>query len=505
MPGFKRAFLWASAGRYAVTLISLSTSIIMARLLTPGEYGLSVLGGAVFLIADAIRGLAGGSYLVQTKELNSNKIRTSWTISLLVTLLMALAVAGVARPIAAYYGNPMLERYLLVVVISYLIGPFSLPIMALMSREMAFERLAIISIVSIVANGSSGIILAFLGFSIMSYAWANVAAAVSGVLCCFYFYRDFSLFRPQLNEWRNVLGFGLFDSATIVLNKLTENLFYLVLGRILNVEAVGLCQRAFSLAGFPERVILSGLGAVALPAFSEQVRRGHDLKSSYLKAIEYITAIQWPALMLLVVLARPLVQILLGQQWLEVAPLLQIFAAALFFNYPVGLEYPTLVAAGAIRYVPALILAQAVVFTSLWWLGTALYGLYGGAMSMLIIVPIDVLLSLSVVRCWVPFTIRELAGAMRKSVVILGLSAVGPAITAIGVGWGADMPKQIALVAVILCAIGWFYGLRLSRHPLAQDVLGARDTLVRGLAANRLIAASVRLFRSTAGKAGRGG
>jgi O-antigen/teichoic acid export membrane protein len=63
MPGFKRAFLWASAGRYFVTIISLATTVIMARLLSPGEYGLAVLGTAVILVADAIRSLAGGSYL----------------------------------------------------------------------------------------------------------------------------------------------------------------------------------------------------------------------------------------------------------------------------------------------------------------------------------------------------------------------------------------------------------------------------------------------------------
>jgi len=67
----------ASAGRYIVTVVSLATAVIMARLLTPAEYGMSVLGTAIVLIADAVRGLAGGTYLIQTKELNYDKIRTS--------------------------------------------------------------------------------------------------------------------------------------------------------------------------------------------------------------------------------------------------------------------------------------------------------------------------------------------------------------------------------------------------------------------------------------------
>jgi O-antigen/teichoic acid export membrane protein len=495
MPGFKRAFMWASAGRYVVTVIGFATTIIMARLLSPGEYGLSVLGSTVFLVADAIRGLAGGAYLVQTKELSSDKIRTSCTVSLIVTLVMASTLAFLARPIAAYYATPELERYLQVIGISYLMGPFSLPIMALMTREMAFERLALIGVVTTVVSGTMSIVLASLGFSAMSYAWASVASAAAGVLLCFFFYPDLSIFRPLLREWRSVLRFGVFDSATTVLNRLTENLFYLILGRLLNVQAVGLWQRAFSLSGFPEKVILAGFGAVALPAFSEKVRSGQGLKDSYLSAIEYITAVQWPAMMLLAFLAHPIVEILLGQQWLDVAPILQIIAGALVFNFAVTLEYPTLVATGAIRYLPAIVLTQASIFTGLVWFGATSYGLYGAAMSLLVIVPVNAFISVLVVRSQVRFSCGELAGALRKSAVLLVLSAAGPAITLIGAGWRADVSMKTALVSMILCVVGWIYGLRLTRHPLGRDVFGARDALLKTPVATRVLAAGLRLFR----------
>jgi type IV secretory pathway VirB2 component (pilin) len=61
-------------------------------------------------------------------------------------------------------------------------------------------------------------------------------------------------------------------------------------------------------------------------------------------------------------------------------------------------------------------------------------------------------------------------------------------------GWRADVSIQTAVVAVILCAIGWIYGLRLTRHPLAQDVFGALDALLSNSIATRVLAARVRLF-----------
>ena len=121
--------------------------------------------------------------------------------------------------------------------ISYLMDPFSLPVMALMTREMAFERLALIGVVTTVVRGTIGIVLASLGFSV-SYAWASVGSAAASVLLCLFFYPDLSIFRPLLRGWRSVLGFGVFDSATAVLYRPSENLFYLILGRLLNVEAL---------------------------------------------------------------------------------------------------------------------------------------------------------------------------------------------------------------------------------------------------------------------------
>src|SRR6516164_1969511 len=494
MPSFKQAFLWVSAGRYSVTLIGVGTTVIMARLLSPSEYGISVIGTTVLLIADAIRSLAGASYLIRVKELSLDKTRTSCTINFILTSAMTLTLLLLAPWIASYYNDPVLELYFYITGISYLIGPFSFQIGALMTRDMAFDRLALISVVTALVNAITGIVLASLGFSALSYAWATVGGTAASVLLSFYFYPSWSIFRPLLREWRSVLGFGVFDGATTVLNRLTENLSYLILGRLLNVEAVGLVQRAFLLAGFPERVFLGGFGAVALPAFSEKARQGHDLKHSYLRAVEYITAIQWPALMLVVFLAHPIVGVVLGQQWLAVVPLLQIFAGALMFNFPVGLEYPTLVAAGAIRYLPASVMGQATVFTLLWWLGTVTHGLYGGAVSMLVIVPVNVAISLLVVRSRVPFSWRELARAMRKSVLLLGLSAVGPMILALPSDWRAEVSIPAALFAAILSGIGWAYGLRLTRHPLAQDVFSACDALLRGTVDIRALGACVRLF-----------
>ena len=124
-----------------------------------------------------------------------------------------------------------------------------------------------------------------------------------------------------MREWRSVIGFSVHDSAYGILSQIGEAVPYLIIGRALDAVSVGLCQRAVLLAFFPERVILAGVAAVALPAFSQQVRDGQVPKASYLKALGLITAAQWPALVTLILLADPIVRVLLGPQWQGVVPL----------------------------------------------------------------------------------------------------------------------------------------------------------------------------------------
>jgi hypothetical protein len=169
-----------------------------------------------------------------------------------------------------------------------------------MSRNLAFGRISFITVLTAAINAGAGIGFALLGWGYMSLAWAAAISTLAAMGLYLRFWRDWSIFRPGLREWRSVLGFSIHDSAFDILSQIGEAGPYLIIGRALDIGSVGLCQRAVLLALFPERVILAGVSAVALPAFSQQVRDGQAPKASYLKVLGLITAAQWPALLTLI-------------------------------------------------------------------------------------------------------------------------------------------------------------------------------------------------------------
>jgi O-antigen/teichoic acid export membrane protein len=470
MTGVRRAFVLASLGRYLAMAINLAATPIMARLLAPADYGVAVLGGSVLAVAEAIRALGGGAYLVQQKDLTPAQIHTNFTLSLIATAILIAALLVLVRPLTGLFGRTELEPYLRVATLGFLAGPISYQVSALMCRSLAFGRIAFITMVTAAVNASAGIGLALLGAGYMSLAWAAALSALAGMGLYLHFWGDWSIFRPRLSEWRGVMTFSIHDSASGILSQILEAVPYLIIGRTLDAGSVGLCQRAVQLAFFPERVILAGVAAVALPAFAQQVRDGQAPRESYLKALGLISAAQWPALVTIILLADPIVRVLLGAQWQGVVPVLRILAAALLFSFPLPLHYATLVALGAIRIVPVTILAQAVVTIGLLAIA-APYGLQAVTLSSFVFIPFCGLLSLGVVRCFLKFGWLELAAAIGRSAAATLASAVGPVALMAAADWQGSLPIPLAIAAAVLAGAGWIAGLWLTRHPLLQEML----------------------------------
>ena len=193
-----------------------------------------------------------------------------------MTFVMTAALSLCARPMAQFYGAPDVGRFLHVTAFAYLLGPFIYPNFALMSRALAFDSLALVTVTMALANAASTVGLAILGYDYMSFAWANVVSAIVGTALCFYLQPNRSIYRPMLTEWRSVIAFGAFDSVTSLVYALGEYAPYLVLGRFMTPSRLAIAQRGVSLAFVPERVVLAGVGAVALPALTRQVRENWE-------------------------------------------------------------------------------------------------------------------------------------------------------------------------------------------------------------------------------------
>jgi O-antigen/teichoic acid export membrane protein len=467
MTGVRRALFFASAGRYVVMAIGMAGTIIVARLLTPEEFGISVTGGALLVLAESLRESGSVHYLVQQQDLSLPKIRTAFTLSVIVSVIMACIGLSCASAISSFYGDSRVAEYISVGFVAFLLGPVVQPNYGLASRNMEFAKIAAVDIATTTINVIASVSFVLMGWSFLSIAMAGLISGLSGTLIWSVLGGRLTYFRPSLQEWRSVVSFGIFGSATSILNRVGDSFLLLLVGRILDPTAVALYQRATLISSFPDRVVLAGVGAVALPALSDAAGNDGDLKTHYLRALELVTVVQWPALIMLGLLAEPLVPLLLGPHWAGVIPLVQIMVAALALNALTALNYPVLVAAGAIHRTTQVAVLQTA-FTVAVAAVAASVGLSALAWATWLTIPVTVAASLFAARSVVRFDLPELGAALAQSGTATLFAVVPPAVFLYATNW----PETWAaiLISAALSALGWLFGLWLSRHPMLDEI-----------------------------------
>jgi O-antigen/teichoic acid export membrane protein len=464
----RRALALSAADRYASMLVGAIMIAAVSRILTPREVGVTVLGLTIFALVEIIRDVPT-AYLIQRQEATREAVRTSFTIMLSISCLAAALLFAAAPTLAAHQGDDGLTVFFRVIALTFLIGPFERPLTALLRRDMAFDCVAVINVACAVSNAVLTIGLALLGFSYMACAWALLGSNLTSVVLAHAFSRRRGVLGLSLQDWRSALRIGGSSGLWGLTLRFTDTLPNLAFGALGLLGAVGLFGRAQTLVDMPAKLLFAVISPVALSALSARQRGGEGLKRPVLEAISHLTAVHWPAFLLLALLAHPVTMLLLGPQWVAVVPILQVLALSRLFAPLEALVYPVLMALGAPRrlllsaMVPAPVYAIAI-------LAAVQFGPMVVAACYLILVPISGAAAYVAIRRPLGIGVRDLVAATGKSLVATIAALIGPVFLLAVSGFRFDLSLGLALCAGVLAVVGWVAGLAAAGHPLWTEI-----------------------------------
>jgi O-antigen/teichoic acid export membrane protein len=465
----RRSLMFSFVDRYGAAGLNLVGTLILARLLSPRDFGIYSVAASAVVLVGVLRDFGVANFLLQTHDISDIVVRTAFTISLPLSALCAAVLVAASDPVARFYAEPAFTGLIPLLAAGFLLVPFGMPSTSLLQRKMEFGKLATINLACATTSLLATVTLAVLGFGYMSFAWASLLASLVRVAVALAWRPCFWAFLPAMVRWREVAVFGGYASATAIVNAFHDSLPQLIIGRMLGFGAVGTLGRAASVCQLPDRLFTNALQPVLLPSFAEQARNTGDLKSAYLKAIAYMTALQWPILICLAILAEPAVRLLLGPQWMETTPLVRIMALASMSLFPAFLTYPVLVAAGAVRdtFVSSLLsIPPSLLLIYL----AAGHGLQAVAATQFITGPLQVYVALWFIRRHVAFGWSEFARPLLTSGVVALCSGAPAAAIIVAEGFPHDLPLATALLAAAAAAAGWLCGLLATAHPLVAEL-----------------------------------
>jgi O-antigen/teichoic acid export membrane protein len=362
-----------------------------------------------------------------------------------------------------------MRRAVAVAALNFLLVPFHGTVSGLFRRDMEFGRLAVCNLVASAASAATSIALALLHFSYMAPVWGGFAGNVVLTTMLLNGHRDFGAFRPSLAEFRDVLGFGLYSSGISVINVLYNLSPQLFLAKILDFASVGLYSRAAGMTQVFDKLVVQVLNPVIMPAIVSRGKDRASLTRVYLDAVELLSVVQWPFLVFVAIMAHPIILIWLGQNWLEIVPLVRLLCVANLALFAACLSYPVLVAAGAVRdaLVSSLISlppSLLVIFCA------AFYGVQAVAASALLTLPFQAAVAIYFICRRLAVRPEHLARALLKSGIVTAVTASGVMACAALIE-ARIVPSFVGLIfACGGAALCWWLGLMFTGHPLWQHV-----------------------------------
>lgn len=317
--------LGAQWTRFVLQLVS---TMILARILTPDDYGLLGMVLVVTGLAERFKDLGLSAATIQREELTHRQVSALFWINVGVGVALAGALAALASVIADFYGRPELVGVTLALSLMFVAGGLTVQHQALLKRQMRYGWLSIMEIVAMAVGVAVAILAAVMGAGYWALVYYQLAipftlAVMSWVAC------RWRPGRPERGaDIRSLLTFGGNLSLFGLLNYASRSADNLLIGRVHGAVELGLYTKAYQLLLLPVQQINTPIANVAIPTLSYLQDDPPRYRRFYSNAITSIGLMTIPLIVVLAVLSEEVVLIVLGDQWTDAARIFQVLAFA---------------------------------------------------------------------------------------------------------------------------------------------------------------------------------
>ena len=316
--------IWSGIGRIGTVGISFISNIVLARLLMPDDFG--CIGMLYVFIAISGIFISGGlgQALIQKKEPTHIDYTTVFYWNLVMSVIFYLILFFCAPAIARFYDIPLLKDVLRVQSIVLFIQSFAIVQANQLQKQLRFKELSTRNIVSALAGMTVAIIMAFLGYGV----WSLVASTLVSALVSVALLWKMSTWRPTMEfsfqSLKELFSFGGLMLLSSLVETIYTNLQSLIIGKFYSAKDLGYFTQAKKLEEVPTNSLSAIVNEVSFPVFSALQDDKEKLLAGVRKNVKAITYLNFPMMVLMMVIAQPLILFLYGAKWSQAAPFFQI-------------------------------------------------------------------------------------------------------------------------------------------------------------------------------------
>lgn len=323
--------IWSVLERFSVQGIYCIISIVIARIISPSDYGLIAMLNIFIAIAQSLIDSGFSNALIQKQHRTEKDFCTVFYFNTLVALILYFILYIASPYIASFYSEPRLENIAKWSSIAIIISSLAIIHRTKIAINLAFKVQAKISISAVTISGIIGISCAAFGYGVWALVIQNIARCTveTILLWCYVHWKPNQGFSWE--SFNSLFSFGSRLLLAGLLHTLYTNLYSLVIGKRFTPNIVGFYNQGNTLASFPALNFAYVLTRVMYPVMCQLQQDEKKLYEYFVKYLCTATYIIAPIMIMLCVLSKPFITVILSSQWIDAAPFFAILCIANLF------------------------------------------------------------------------------------------------------------------------------------------------------------------------------
>lgn len=330
----KKGLYWSFFNQFANYGMQFCVGIVMARLLSPSDYGITALPAVFMAIAGIFQDSGMGGALIRKENIEEKDYSTFFIYSIAVGIFMYAILFFASPLIAAYFNTPVLTSLIRVTALTFLWGPVSGVQYVILKRKLDFKTPTKISITTRVFSAIVGIAMAYMGYGLWALVISGVLSSFLGLIIVAYAVKWYPKTGFSKESFKYLWNYGNKMMASALLDTAYNNITPIFVAKHYSPADLGVYNRAQGYAAMPSQNVTGVIQNVTFPVLSKMQHDNEALARNYRRMLRVTAFIVFPMMLMLSALARPLVITLITAKWESCIILLQIICFSMMW-YPI--------------------------------------------------------------------------------------------------------------------------------------------------------------------------
>lgn len=317
---------WLGAFRVLTRIISLARTAILARILSPNQFGTFGIAAIVLSFLEILTETGINILLVQRKDDIKEYIDTAWIVSIVRGFLISLLILLLSPVVSSFFNSSESFSLLMLIALVPIIRGFINPSVSRFVKDLEFNREFYYRSSVFLVESIVTVIVCLLSRSAEGLVWGLIIGALFEVVITFYFIKPTPAFRFDTMIFKTIISKGKWLTATGIFNYLYHNADNMVVGKLLGTSSLGLYDMAYRISTLPISEVSDVIGKATFPVYVKISEDLDRLKTAYIKSVILIVFLVVPMGLMLFFMPELIISVLLGDQWLAASSVLKILA-----------------------------------------------------------------------------------------------------------------------------------------------------------------------------------